>query len=77
MCAVDGCRQATYYVDHVVPVLDWIAQGGNPVDPANCQPLCYKHGNEKTGREGKAKSMGKIYNRGIDNKDTHRGEVKD
>jgi hypothetical protein len=57
MCCVDGCRQPTYYADHVVPVLQWIEQGGNPLDPDNIQPLCYKHGNEKTGREGKARQM--------------------
>lgn len=56
-CCVDGCRQPTYYADHKVRVLDWIAQGGNPLDPANVQPLCYKHGNVKTGKEGKAKQM--------------------
>ena len=57
LCCVDGCRQPTYYADHIVPVLDYIAQGGSPIDPDNIQPLCYKHGNQKTGREGRAKQL--------------------
>lgn len=57
VCCVEGCKQPTYYTDHVIRVLDWIAQGGNPLDPANCQPLCYKHGNKKTGQEGRAKQI--------------------
>ncbi len=59
ICSVEGCKQPTYYVDHVIPVVDYMAQGGSPVDPANCQPLCFKHGNQKTGHEGKAKQMKK------------------
>ena len=70
MCCVEGCKQPTYYADHKVRVLDWIAQGGNPLDPANVQPLCYKHGNQKTGHEGKAKQMGYAGGR---NKDPYRG----
>lgn len=57
VCCVDGCNLPTYYTDHKVRVLDWIEQGGNPLDPANCQPLCYKHGNKKTGQEGRAKQL--------------------
>lgn len=54
ICCVEGCRQPTYYADHKIRVLDWIAQGGNPLDTDNIQPLCYNHGNKKTGKEGKA-----------------------
>ena len=57
VCCVDGCRKPTYYTDHIMPVLQWIAQGGNPLDPANCQPLCYVCGNKKTGKEGRAKQL--------------------
>lgn len=57
VCCIPGCHKPTYYTDHKVRVLDWIAQGGDPLDPSNCQPLCYKHGNQKTGKEGKEKQM--------------------
>lgn len=54
VCSTPACGQPTYYTDHIVPVLQWIAQGGSPMDEGNCQPLCYKCGNSKTGREGNA-----------------------
>ena len=73
ICCVEGCRQPTYYVDHKDPVLQLIAQGRNPLDPNECQPLCFKHGNKKTGHEGKAKQM-KM--RG-DKDDPHGGGIKD
>ena len=57
LCCVDGCRQPTYYVDHVVPVVQYMEQGGSPFDESNCQPLCFKHGNVKTGKEGRAKQL--------------------
>lgn len=57
LCDVPGCGQPTYYADHTVRVLDWIAQGGNPLDVSNIKPKCFKHGNIKTGHEGKAKQM--------------------
>jgi hypothetical protein len=57
ICSEPGCTQPTYYCDHTIPVLDWIAQGGNPLDPDNVKPKCFKHGNIKTGREGKDKQM--------------------
>lgn len=59
VCCVDGCKKPTYYTDHKVRVLDWIAQGGNPLDHANCQPLCYGCGNKKTGKEGRSKQLNK------------------
>ena len=52
LCITPGCGQATYYADHVVPVMQWIEQGGSPIDEGNCQALCWKCGNKKTGREG-------------------------
>ena len=70
-CCVEGCRQPTYFADHKVRVLDWIAQGGNPLDPANIQPLCYKHGMQKTGREGRAKQLA-----GRGDKDPYGGGIK-
>ena len=57
ICDEPGCGQPTYYADHKVRVLDWIAQGGNPFDVDNINPKCFKHGNIKTGHEGKAKQM--------------------
>lgn len=57
ICDEPGCGKATYYCDHTIPVLDWIKQGGNPLDPDNIKPKCFKHGNIKTGKEGKHKQM--------------------
>lgn len=64
ICSTPGCKQPTYYTDHIIPVLDLIAQGRNPLDAAECQPLCYKCGNKKTGYEGKARQQGKAYDSG-------------
>lgn len=52
---MSGCGKPTYYTDHKTPVLQLIEQGRNPLDPNECQPLCWKCGNKKTGHEGKAK----------------------
>lgn len=74
VCCTPGCGQATYYTDHKMPVLDLIAQGRNPLDTAECQPLCYKCGNKKTGYEGKARQQGKPYSDGSGGgKDPHGG----
>jgi len=56
-CSEPGCGQPTYYSDHTIPIRDWIAQGGNPLDTDNIKPKCFKHGNKKTGHEGKSKQM--------------------
>ncbi|MBT8631632.1 HNH endonuclease [Polynucleobacter paneuropaeus] len=37
-------------VDHVIPLKEWIAQGGDPLDQTNLQTLCLKHHGEKTRR---------------------------
>ena len=54
ICAVDGCNRETYYTDHVTPVVQLIALGRDPYDESECQPLCRKCGDQKTGREGRA-----------------------
>lgn len=37
-------------VDHKIPLKEWIAQGGDPLDPTNLDTLCLVHHGQKTRR---------------------------
>lgn len=50
-CAVDGCRNMTAEVDHIVAMQD----GGDPFDRDNVQGLCRRHHSEKTADELRAR----------------------
>lgn len=50
-CAREDCRNLATDVDHVVPLEDVLAMGGDPYDLRNLQGLCKKHHSEKTAIE--------------------------
>lgn len=47
ICATPGCGQPTYFTDHV----NREDKLTDPLNPAKCQPLCWKCGNSKSGKE--------------------------
>ena len=46
-CLKEGRTTPAVEVDHKIP----LAEGGERLDPENCQPLCKKHHSRKTMRE--------------------------
>lgn len=50
-CKADDCRNLSTEVDHIVPLADVMAMGGDPFDINNAQGLCKKHHSEKTAAE--------------------------
>lgn len=52
-CQRQGCGERGIYVDHIVEIAD----GGAPLDRANCELLCASHHQVKTQRE-RAKRLG-------------------
>ncbi len=50
-CAVIGCQNLATQLDHIVPLRTVLANGLDPYDRANVQPLCAKHPGEKTRTE--------------------------
>jgi 5-methylcytosine-specific restriction endonuclease McrA len=50
-CRVPDCPNLATDIDHVVPLRVIIANGGDPFDLTNVQPLCRRHHSEKTARE--------------------------
>lgn len=46
-CRSEGCHEPATVVDHIRP----LQEGGPPYDPANLQPMCKRHHDQKTANE--------------------------
>lgn len=54
MCLEKGLTEIAKVVDHVIPLVIWVPQGGDPYDTTNMQPLSKKCHSVKTKQENKA-----------------------
>lgn len=50
-CLKKGVTEKAECVDHIIPLSEWIAQGGDPYDLINLQPLSNRCHSIKTSRE--------------------------
>lgn len=50
-CEATDCHNLATDLDHIVPLRVILANGADPFDLANVQPLCKRHHSEKTARE--------------------------
>jgi 5-methylcytosine-specific restriction endonuclease McrA len=53
MCLDKGITEIALVVDHIIPLVQWIPQGGNPYDLNNLQPLSKRCHSIKTKKENK------------------------
>lgn len=52
-CLKEGKTESSEVTDHIVPLVIWIPQGGDPYDLTNLQPLSKVCHNRKTAEDNK------------------------
>lgn len=52
-CKAEGIVEVATVTDHIIPLVTWIPQGGDPYDTVNCQPLSKRCHDQKTANENK------------------------